>query len=91
MQSLFSAMQQQNKGQWTQTGTQDVHSGHEEEFISCESDRALEQDAQRGSGVFFYGDIQDPPVHPTLENLLQQWVGLNDLLKSLPTPTIVIL
>ncbi|GAB0181473.1 mitochondrial enolase superfamily member 1 [Grus japonensis] len=34
--------QQQDKGQWAQTGTQEVSSEHEEKLLYFESDRALE-------------------------------------------------
>lgn len=49
--------------------------------------------AQRGCGVSFYRDIQEPseylPVWPTVGYLLLQEVGLDDLLRSLPTPAIL--
>lgn len=44
-----------------------------EKIICCESDRAQEQTAQGGYGVFF-GEIQNPPgcfpEQPTIRNLL---------------------
>ncbi|PKU48719.1 hypothetical protein llap_1043 [Limosa lapponica baueri] len=59
-----------------------------------EGDRALEQTVQRGCGVSFSRDTQNPPgcvlVQPALgEPALAGGVGLDDLQKSLPTPTIL--
>ena len=46
----------------------------EEKFLHCEGDRALKQAAQRGCGVSFSGDTQNPPgifpAQPTIGNLL---------------------
>jgi len=60
-QTLFSGAQRQDKGQWAQNEAQEVPSEHEEELLHCEGDAALEQAAQGGCGVSFYGGIQDPP------------------------------
>jgi len=59
-QALFSGAQQQNKGQQTETGTQEVSSEHEEKLLYCEDYKALEQTAQRGCRLAS-GDIQNPP------------------------------
>ena len=68
------ALQQQNKGQWAQTGTQEVSSEDEEKPFHCEGDEALEQCAQRGCGVSSGGIQELPghlPVQPTVGNLFQ--------------------
>ena len=72
--ALFSGTERQDKGQWAQTGTQEVPYKHEEKLIYCEGDRALGQAAQRDCGVPFSEDFQNPlgyfPVLPTVGNLL---------------------
>jgi len=60
-QTLFSGAQRQDKGQWAQTGAEEVPSEHEEELLPSEGDGAPAQAAQGGCGVSFSGDIQDPP------------------------------
>lgn len=37
------ALQQQNKGQWAQTGTQEDSSEHEKKLLYCKGDRVLEK------------------------------------------------
>lgn len=65
-QALFSGVQQQNKGQRAQTGTQKVPSD-----LYCEGDRAMEQSTQNACGVSSQ-NIQNPLGHFPVENLLCQ-------------------
>jgi len=69
-QTLFSVSPRQDKGQGAQTEAQEFLSELDEEFFPSEGDRALKQAAQKGCGVSFSGDIQNPPgggpVQPAL-------------------------
>ena len=71
-QALFSGVQQQDKKQRAETGTQEIPCKHREE-LHCTSDGALKQAAQRGGGVSS-GDIQYlsgcQPVWPVVGSLL---------------------
>ena len=58
---FFSHVQQQGKGQWVGTGTHLISYEHEDKIIYCESDRPLEQAAQRDCGNSFPAYIQNPP------------------------------
>lgn len=59
----FSSITQMHKGkrQQTENDAQEVPPDHQEEFLYCVSDCALEEIAQRGCGDFLTGDGQQPP------------------------------
>jgi len=90
-QTLFSSDQQQDTGHWAQTGIQDIVCKHEKEILYFEDARALEQ--ARLKDTPFSGDIQNPPgffpVLPSAGNLLWLGVGLHDLQRLLPAPTVL--
>jgi len=62
-QALSSDVQQQDKRQQAKTGIQQAAYKHKDEFLYCQSDRALEQAAHRGCAVSFSGNIQNMPGH----------------------------
>ena len=57
-------------GKGAQTEAQKVPAKYEKEFLHSEGDRALEQAAQVGCGVFFSGDIQNSPGHGLVQPTL---------------------
>ena len=63
------------------------------ELLHSKGDGVLKQIAQGGCGFYFSGDIQDlpghTPVQPAVGSLLCRGVGLDDLQRSLPAPTIL--
>ena len=60
-QTPFSGAQRQDKGQWAQTEAQEVPSEHKEIILYFEDDRALAQAAQRGCGISYSGNVENPP------------------------------
>lgn len=55
---LFSATQQQDKGQQSQI---EVPSKYEEKLLYCDDDRALEEVGQRSCEISFSGGTQNSP------------------------------
>ena len=85
-------VQQQEKGQWAQTGIQEVSYAHQERTPHCWGGRALVQAAQRGGGVSS-GDTQTH-LYVTVGNVLQvtlleAGVGWDDPWWSLTTSVIL--
>ena len=76
-QTLFSSVQQQDKGQRAQTEAEEVPAEDEEELLPSEGDGALAQAARGGCGVSFSGDIPDPPGHGAVQPALDDpaWAG----------------
>lgn len=52
--------QQQDRGQWEQTGTQRAPSKHKEELLCCEGGRGLEQSPERGGGDSSFLELLTP-------------------------------
>ena len=77
-QTLSAGGQRQDKGQWAQTEAE-VPAEHKEELLYFEGDRALKQAAQRGQGVSFSGDIQNPPGHSPVQPALGDTVLAGEL------------
>lgn len=67
---LFSGAQQQDKGQWAQSETQEAPAEYEEKCLCFEGDKALQQGAQRGCGVLCPGEIQKPSGHNPVQAAL---------------------
>lgn len=60
--ALFSSAQCQEQRQWTQNGTWEVPSEHQETFVCHVDDQTLSQSAQKLRS-FLFRDFQKPPKH----------------------------
>jgi len=93
--SLFSVVHSDRTKDTVQnTEYMKFHTDRRNNFYAVtKGDKALEQAAQRAGGVSFSGDIPalsgHLPVRHAIGNLLEQGVGLRDLQRSLPIPTIL--
>lgn len=58
--------QQQDRGQWEQTGTQRAPSKHKEELLCCEGGRGLEQSLGEVGGTLFFPGV----AHTCLDAVL---------------------
>lgn len=63
---FFCGVQQQNKRQRAQTGTQEVSSERQKTFLYCVGNWAMNQTAQRGCGVTILEDFQKSLGQPAV-------------------------
>lgn len=89
-QALFSGAQRQHKEQEAQTETQEVPLEYEEKFVYFESNRVLEEAAQRDYEISFSGVIQNPPVCHPVQTALDEPAsagGLDCVISTGPSQT----